>query len=768
MSLVGGKNNTPCAPGGTATVAALAKAKRLPIDFLAGLGLSDLPRGSVGIPYYDFTGAEIAIKRRTALSAREGSFWPQGKPLAAYGSWRIDQANKASFLILVEGESDCWVLWHHGLPALGIPGASTVKTLVKEHLEALAIIYVHREPDRGGTAFIEGVRRRLTDLRFTGKSFELRMPDGVKDPAELHARDPERFKAAVEEAIRNSTLIDSGRCAERNGRDPADAAGGSADDRPVITITTDEHLVNDEAVGALVRDPALYQRAGLLVRIVRDTNPAGKGVRRPVAPRIEPLPAPLLRERLTANAQWFSRRETQGGVVEYLARPPAWCVNAVLARADWPDIRHLESVVDYPVLRPNGSILDQPGYDAQTGLLLEPAAALPVVSSNPTRNDAFAARDALLEVVEDFPFERAVHRSAWLAAMLTPLARFAFIGPAPLFLVDANVRGAGKGLLLDCISRIITGEPFTIAAYTADEDELRKRITSLALAGDRLVLFDNLDGRFGNAVLDAALTATGWKDRILGVNRMAEAPLYMTWYATGNNVAVAADTARRICHIRLESPLERPESREGFKHQSLLAWVGDHRAELLRSALTILRGYCAAGWPDQNLASWGSFEGWSGLVRSAIVWVAMPDPGQTRLLLQEQADVAAESMGIILACWQRLDPERRGLTAAEVVQRLKEPNLPDFCADLRDALETLVHKLDTRLLGNKLRTYRRRVFQGRFIDQAGIQHKAARWAVYSANEFHTRTKHTPQTPRTPLGDSGESGECRESFSPYVR
>ena len=60
---------------------------------------------------------------------------------------------------------------------------------------------------------------------------------------------------------------------------------------------------------------------------------------------------------------------------------------------------------------------------------------------------------------------------AWL---LTPLARFAFTGPAPLFLVDANIRAAGKGLLLHVIAKIVTGEPFTIATYTHDEDELRK------------------------------------------------------------------------------------------------------------------------------------------------------------------------------------------------------------------------------------------------------------------------------------------------------
>ncbi len=324
------------------------------------------------------------------------------------------------------------------------------------------------------------------------------------------------------------------------------------------------------------------------------------------------------------------------------------------------------------------------------------------------------------------------------------------------------MRAAGKGLLLDTISRIVTGERFTIATYTSDEDELRKRITSLVLAGDRLVLCDNLDGKFGGAVLDAALTGTAWKDRILGVNRMAEAPMYMTWYATGNNVAIAADTARRVCHVRLESPEERPEERQGFRHPDLLAWVGQNRAELLAAALMILRGYWAAGRPDQDLPAWGSFEGWSALVRSAVVWVGLPDPGQTRLLLQAQGDVAAESMGIVLACWERMDPERRGLPAAEVIHQFyKDPPLPlpDYHADLRDALEALLGKPDARALGNRLRSDRRRIFDGRFIDQAGTEKRAARWAAFPAGEFRRRPEKTHQTHHThPPSECGESGE----------
>src|SRR5262249_25958779 len=153
-------------------------------------------------------GTEVAVKQRTALHAREGSYWPKGKPLAAYGSWRIDQAAKAGYLILVEGESDCWALWRHGMPALGIPGANAGKTLEREHMQGVFRVSVRREPDNGAASFLEGIRRRLGKLSFAGQAFELRMPEGAKGPADLHARDAGQFKALMEEAIRSSTPIE--------------------------------------------------------------------------------------------------------------------------------------------------------------------------------------------------------------------------------------------------------------------------------------------------------------------------------------------------------------------------------------------------------------------------------------------------------------------------------------------------------------------------------------------------------------------------------
>jgi hypothetical protein len=115
----------------------------------------------------------------------------------------------------------------------------------------------------------------------------------------------------------------------------------------------------------------------------------------------------------------------------------------------------------------------------------------------------------------------------------------------------------------------------------------------------------------------------------------------------------------------------------------------------------------------------------------------MPDPGETRLLLQEQADVTAESMSALLQYWQKLDPLRCGLTTAAVIQMCKEPPMESaqLCAELRDVLEGFLGKLEARALGFKLRTYRRRVFHGLFIDRLGADSRGIRWAVYTSAEF---------------------------------
>ena len=371
------------------------------------------------------------------------------------------------------------------------------------------------------------------------------------------------------------------------------------------------------------------------------------------------------------------------------------------------------------------------GYDSTTRLYVAAPGGLELrVPTRPRSTDAARSASLLLDLVGDFPFESPAHRSAWLAGLLTPLAWFAFDGPAPMFLIDGNVRGVGKGLLADVVALLLTGRRFPVMSYASDREELRKKITTVAVEGERMVLLDNLAGAVGNDVLDRALTADRWKNRLLGTNRDYDGPLHICRFGTGNNVQLQADTARRVCHVRLETPDERPEDKNGFRHPDLRAHVLRHRGELLSAALTILRGWHVAGRPHRDLPAWGSYEGWSGVVRPAVVFAGLPDPGQTRLALQTQADRDAGSLALLMSAMERLDPARRGLTAAELVDAARRSGPDGPGASLRAAVDELCGKLDSRALGCRQRHFRRRTVGGRVLDQSGADRThAARWVV---------------------------------------
>lgn len=588
---------------------ALAQALGLPVEAFAAVPL--LGAGPGGrywtFPECDAGGAVVGVNRRFPDGSKK--LMAGGKRgLTLAGGWR----ERPGPVFLVEGASDTLALTAAGLCAVGRPsntgGVRLLARLLRDWLADRGVVVVgenDRKPD-GSWPGRDGAEQTAARLaRDLGRPVAWALPPaGAKDVRDWLTV---RVAAGVGWGDAGRELLDALTAA---AVEAGPAPGGG---RPEVVIGVREHEVNDQAAAALGSDPDLYQRGGALVRVLVEPAASVRTVRRPAGPRIDLVPKPTLRERLTRAADWFIARETEGGAAFVPAHPPDWCVAAVHARGDWPAVRRLEAVVEYPVLLPDGRVPAEPGFDPDTGLLYAPPDGLTLDLPDPTPERVRRAVEDLSEAVADFPFEADAHRAAWVAALLTPLARFAFPGPAPLFLVDANVRGAGKGLLLHALSLMVTGEAFTVATYTHDVDELRKRITALALEGDRLVLFDNLDGRFGNAALDAALTSTAWKDRLLGQNKQASVPLWATWYATGNNVAVAADTARRVCHVRLETPEENPEGRGDFRHPDLLGWVRENRPRLLSAALTVLRGYVRAGRPDQRLPAWGSFEGWSGL-----------------------------------------------------------------------------------------------------------------------------------------------------------
>ena len=119
------------------------------------------------------------------------------------------------------------------------------------------------------------------------------------------------------------------------------------------------------------------------------------------------------------------------------------------------------------------------------------------------------------------------------------------------------------------------------------------------------------------------------------------------------------------------------------------------------------------------IKTWGSFEGWSGLVRNAIVWAGLADPGTTR---GELDDVDADSTALadLLAGWSEL-PNRWGMTGCTVARSLEILNddltgrrYPRLRAALGELCPTPPGQLPTpRKVGYVLRRFRGRVANGR-------------------------------------------------------
>jgi putative DNA primase/helicase len=230
------RDETPAEkPVGPLTLEQLAADKMLPLEFLRGrpFWMRQLD-DAVGVCYYPRqAGDRPVIKRRTALKASEGSYWPRDTPLLCYGIWLLDRARELGYLVLVEGESDVWRLYYHGYPVLGIPGANAAGALAREHLEGVKKLYAVREPDDGGNNFVRGLAKRLGELGRQGEAYVIDLAP-AKDPNDVHRANPthEAFKAAFDPALAAARPL-AEVVKELPPPAPAGAKGGKKKSRPV-------------------------------------------------------------------------------------------------------------------------------------------------------------------------------------------------------------------------------------------------------------------------------------------------------------------------------------------------------------------------------------------------------------------------------------------------------------------------------------------------------------------------------------------------------
>jgi putative DNA primase/helicase len=316
--------------------------------------------------------------------------------------------------------------------------------------------------------------------------------------------------------------------------------------------------------------------------------------------------------------------------------------NALLERKTWPLIRPLDAIVRAPFVREDGSICDQPGYDERSRCFADfDPAEFDELPDEVTKGRATAALNILLQPFLEFPFKNESARSALIAHILTEAARIA-VDCSPFFVYSAPEASSGKTLLSKVASTIVHGTEPAVRTWPNSGEELRKLLLSVLLAGDRAILFDNIGVgvKLRSPELCAFATAPVWTDRKLGESKSPALPNKVVVSGTGNNVNPVGDLARRSLVIRLNANMTRRElNRRTFRIPNLPGYLREHRAELLRAALTVIKGHQQSGHAGPTPLP--SFEQWSRLVRDALLWLGMPDPVETQ---HEETDDEASTL----------------------------------------------------------------------------------------------------------------------------
>ena len=161
-------------------------------------------------------------------------------------------------------------------------------------------------------------------------------------------------------------------------------------------------VVLDLVECSLSESPELnvYRYADRLARVYQAEQQKDKSIKRPAgALMVHPIESAHLAElagRAANHQKWDARHD------DYVATDcPRRVADSLLARGHWPRLPDLVGFIETPTITDDGRVIDQPGYDAASGLFCA-FTAIPGYrrpTPKPTRKDASAAAERLLRLM---------------------------------------------------------------------------------------------------------------------------------------------------------------------------------------------------------------------------------------------------------------------------------------------------------------------------------------------------------------------------------
>ena len=421
----------------------------------------------------------------------------------------------------------------------------------------------------------------------------------------------------------------------------------------------------------------LFQRGGILVQPIKQELSAADGTKTEIM---------MLREMQTENAIFHLNRDA-AVYKKYDARskkfvaidPPRDVAAGFLKKGTW-QLPQVAGVITAPTMRPDGSILDQPGYDEATRLYYSQDRNLIIrpVDNAPRRAEAAQALSFLKSSIENFPFTTPVDEAVALAGLMTPVLRGAF-SVAPMVLMVAHAPGTGKTHFVNLVSTIVTGRPCPVITSVASSEEMEKRLGAMILEGAPIISLDNCSHDLEGDLLAQITEQPMVRVRILGKSETPQCEWRGTLFATGNNISLKADMTRRGLVCNLDAGVERPELR-AFPFDPVRR-AAAHRGAYIHAILTIARAWKTAGEPDP-CGPIGSYGSWSHTVRAPLVWLGCADPVKSMDSAREEDPVRNTTRAVINR-WRQDLIVGAPYSAVELIDAAEETQRTGFPGGLR-------------------------------------------------------------------------------------
>ena len=279
--------------------------------------------------------------------------------------------------------------------------------------------------------------------------------------------------------------------------------------------------------------------------------------------------------------------------------------------------KELKHIATHPIWMPDGNYIDEKGYieDIHTYLM-------PNYQTIPTIETVDQATNIIRTHFKHFPWERENDEMRAISFLFTLYLKHLIPGNLMMYDINANIGGAGKGLLIESMYRFITGcdisainasrdssTGYSKKHFIVNDDKLLRNLSGQISKGISTVHFDNIkdEVEVSSPALCSLLTAKQHDFHTLYkqvLERYDTEKLLVC--SSGNKVKFVDTLERRVITVMLISPTPTPFLRENLpdlKQDSITK-----REEFLGAMNKITQTWFEQGKPLGETKI-GSFEG---------------------------------------------------------------------------------------------------------------------------------------------------------------